>query len=66
MCIINNNLDIWLTWPTVLTSNLRGKKAELALNVLVDVVLLAGKAPHPAPKLRLDGLVHAHLLGSPQ
>lgn len=63
---IINNLDTRLTWPTVLTSNLGGEKAELALYVLVDVVFLAGKAPHPAAKLRFDGLVHAHLLCSPQ
>lgn len=46
--------------------NLRGEEAELALDVLVDVVLVAGKAPHPTAKLRLDGLVHPHLLGSAQ
>lgn len=50
----------------VSTSNLWGEEAELALYVLVDVVLLAGEAPHPAAKLGLDGLVHAHLLGPPQ
>lgn len=60
------NLDTGLTWPAVLTSHLRGKKAELALNVVIDVVFLTGKAPHPAAKLWLDGLVHAHLLCSPQ
>lgn len=60
------SVGIQLTRPTVLTSNLRGEKAELALYVLVDVVLLTGKAPHPATKLWFDGLVYAHLLGSPQ
>lgn len=47
-------------------ADLRGEEAQLTLDVLIDVVLLAGKAPHPAAKLWLDGLVHAHLLGSSQ
>lgn len=45
---------------------LRGEEAELALYILIDVVFLAGKAPHAAAKLRFDSLVHAHLLGSAQ
>lgn len=49
-----------------LASNLRGKKAELALNVLIDVVLLTGKAPHATTKLWFNVLVHAHLLRSLQ
>lgn len=51
---------------TLHSSDLRGKEAQLALNVLVDVVLLTGKASHPAAKLWLDSLVHAHLLGPSQ
>lgn len=46
--------------------DLRGEEAQLALDVLVDVVLLTGKASHPAAELRLDSLVHAHLLGPTQ
>lgn len=47
-------------------ADLRSKEAQLALDVLVDVVLLTGKAAHPTAKLWLDGLVHAHLLGPSQ
>lgn len=55
-----------IMFRTTFSPDLWGEEAELALNVLVDVVLLAGEATHAAAKLRLDGLVHAHLLGSSQ
>lgn len=48
------------------SSDLWGKKAELALYVLIDVAFLAAVTPHPAAKLRFDSLVHAHLLCSTQ
>lgn len=48
------------------TTDLRGKKAQFALNVLVDVVLLAGEAPCSPTKLRLHGFPQSHLLGASQ
>ena len=41
---------------------LGGEEAELALDVLVDVVLLAGEPPTPPAVLGLYRLVHSHHL----
>lgn len=48
------------------TTDLRGEKAQFALNVLVDVVLLAGEAPRSSAKLRLHRFPQSHLLGAAQ
>lgn len=53
--------------PLVSTvTDLRGEEAQLALDVLVDVVLLAGEAPRSSPELGLHRFPESHLLGASQ